>query len=176
MRGDTLRRDVGRRLRNRLRERAAQHEIAEIGVLFLLSGLPPMPSTARHCSCVSTELVSPSLRAMSHTERKISVVVTGSSTGSARKPNAPPAAPVVATASVARLGGGRPAQRDVQALAQRELRRVVDLAGREIRQPGDHFLDRRAEHARQLHRRDGLSSTASRHSASRSSWDSVVAG
>ncbi|KAF1054420.1 MAG: hypothetical protein GAK41_00589 [Burkholderia gladioli] len=48
---------------------------------------------------------------MSQIERNISVVVTGNSTGSANSPNAPPAAPVVATASLCRklLGksGGR---------------------------------------------------------------------
>lgn len=37
---------------------------------------------------------------MSQIDRNISVVVTGSSTGSANRPNAPPAAPVVATASL----------------------------------------------------------------------------
>ena len=71
---------------------------------------------------------------MSQIERNISVVVTGNSTGSANRPKAPPAAPVVATANLcSRLLGlsgaisdvrvvpTQRAQRNRQALAQRDL-------------------------------------------------------
>ncbi|ETP66772.1 hypothetical protein BDSB_03550 [Burkholderia dolosa PC543] len=125
---------------------------------------------------------------MSHTERKISVVVTGSSTGSARKPNAPPAAPVVATASLcSRLlglsgsasgAGGRPSVRSAMFRHLRSASCVASLI-LPVAKSGSRpiiFSTGAPSTLVSFIVSDGLSSTCfARCSASRSSCDSVVA-
>ena len=85
--------DEARRFGHAPREHSSRREIAALG---RVDGIGPSTSakTCTHASVDSgSERSSPSPRAMSAMDLSMITVETGSSTGSAAKPNAPPAAP-----------------------------------------------------------------------------------